>query len=206
MAFYTYMVRQNFPLPNISCVRYQFLRSAYTIYCKSFEVEKFRGFCGSISTMKLFQWNSLCSRLWPCKTTVQPRKFSSKRKFSSATAKLFHLQRFAICGMIKNHLEVYGLCRCPIFKCPDQQVYTVYCYLNPTNMCIYVYTVHRIWHPFLTCMYTQITISIQWGMYGMTSNYIHVVMNILSYVHSKNMPLPCVTADFRVIPLGGCDA
>ena len=37
-------------------------------------VEKFCGFCRSIGTTKFFQWNSLCNRLWPCKTTVLTAK------------------------------------------------------------------------------------------------------------------------------------
>ena len=32
---------------------------------------------GSI-TVKLFQWNILCNRFWPCKTTIQLQKFSSE--------------------------------------------------------------------------------------------------------------------------------
>ena len=61
------------------------------------KVSRFRG---SIDTAKLFHWNSLCNRLWPCKATIQPRNFSSKWKFSSATKKLFHLERFAIYSSI----------------------------------------------------------------------------------------------------------
>ena len=47
-------------------------------------------------TMKLFQWNSLCNRLWSYNSTIQPWMFSSELQFSFATAKLFHLEWFAI--------------------------------------------------------------------------------------------------------------
>ena len=50
-------------------------------------------------TSKLFQWNSLCQRLWPYKITVQPCMFSSELLFSFATVKLFHLERFAMYGI-----------------------------------------------------------------------------------------------------------
>ena len=38
------------------------------------------------------EWNNLCNRPLPCKTTVQPEIFSSESQFSSATAKLFQWQ------------------------------------------------------------------------------------------------------------------
>ena len=37
---------------------------------------------------RLFQWNSLCNRLWPYKTTIQPQMFSSELQCSFATTKL----------------------------------------------------------------------------------------------------------------------
>ena len=46
--------------------------------------KNFLSFHGSIGTTKPFQWNRFCSRLWPCKATVQPQKFSSKLKSISA--------------------------------------------------------------------------------------------------------------------------
>ena len=36
---------------------------------------------------------------------MQPRMFSSKLKFSSATAKLFYLERFAIYGMLETEVS-----------------------------------------------------------------------------------------------------
>ena len=81
-----------------------FLKSSHILQIVQFEVEKFRGFCESISTLKLFQWNSLCNRLWPCKTTIQPWKFSSELQFSSATTKLFHL---AIYGTVQQWLLIF---------------------------------------------------------------------------------------------------
>ena len=52
-------------------------------------------------TTKLFQWNSLCNRLWPYKTTLQPQMLSSKLQFSFAYCKtfLYHLKQFAIYGI-----------------------------------------------------------------------------------------------------------
>ena len=59
-------------------------------------------FADQLVTMKLFQWNSTCNcnGPWPCKTTVQTQKSSSTLQFSSATMKLFHLEQFAIYGII----------------------------------------------------------------------------------------------------------
>ena len=54
--------------------RYNYILSHWTnvLY---FKVKKCCSFCRLISTMKLFRWNSLCSGPWPCKITVQPRKY-----------------------------------------------------------------------------------------------------------------------------------
>ena len=48
---------------------------------------------------------SLCNRLWPCKTTVQPQKFSSELKFSSPTAKLSTLNdlQYTICNWVNKN-------------------------------------------------------------------------------------------------------
>ena len=58
-----------------------------TVYCKSFEVANFHGFHGRSIIVKLFQWNSLCYRLWPYKTTIRLRMLHRET---------FHLEQFAI--------------------------------------------------------------------------------------------------------------
>ena len=61
--------------------------------------KSFMVFVDWLITTKLFQWNSLCNRYWPCKTTVQPQNFYNKLHSSSATSKLFHLKCFAVYGI-----------------------------------------------------------------------------------------------------------
>ena len=54
--------------------------------------KSFMVFVNQLVTAKLFQRNSLCNRLWPYKTTIQPQMFSSELQFSYAIVKLFHLE------------------------------------------------------------------------------------------------------------------
>ena len=89
------------------------------VYCKSFMVENFAVFTDRSVTVKLFQWNSLCNRLCPCNTTIQPWMFSSELQFSSVITKLFHREWFAIYGthqMTKciNHATLFHSPLCSI--------------------------------------------------------------------------------------------
>ena len=43
--------------------------------------KSFEDFADQSATVKLFQRNSLCNRLWPYKTTVQLQMFSSESQF-----------------------------------------------------------------------------------------------------------------------------
>ena len=64
----------------------------YTIYCKSFEVGKFRAFHESISNPETFLAYAIDLGHARLLSTVN----FSKLHFSSATVKLFHLKQFAI--------------------------------------------------------------------------------------------------------------
>ena len=73
------------------CISVHILYIANRSRWKSFTV-----FTDRLVTTKLFQWNSLCNRSWPCKTIIQPQMFSSKLEFNFATVKLKFLP-WAIC-------------------------------------------------------------------------------------------------------------
>ena len=83
--------------------------------------EIFTVFADQLVTAKLFQWNSLCNRVWSFKTTIRPRMFSSKLQFSFATANLFHLERFVkygiLCGCVVIIMKVYLKDLCFYFNC-----------------------------------------------------------------------------------------
>ena len=65
------------------------------VYGKSFEVEKFCTFPGSINNHETFPV-SQHNRVSPRKTTIQSSIFSSKLQLVSTIVKLFHLEQFAI--------------------------------------------------------------------------------------------------------------
>ena len=86
----------------------------YTVYCKLFEVEKFRGYSGSISSAKLFQWisdNALVQYVkLPCNcecfpmnyySFLQPQNFSTLNDLQYTVVKsALYLTIVTLCGEI----------------------------------------------------------------------------------------------------------
>ena len=77
-----------------------------TLYCKSFEVEKF---CGSTGKRKSFPGNY---RWCPCamhKTTMQLQMFSSELQFISSAAKLLPQTIRNIHGIFTSHFKAFTM-------------------------------------------------------------------------------------------------
>ena len=83
----------------------------HTVYCKSFEVEKFCGFRKSISNRKTFPVIACAISYGHTRLPLNRECFPVDYSLVLHTAKLFHLKQFAIHGIRDVAIDVkYHMC------------------------------------------------------------------------------------------------